>query len=181
MDKQGYMFDTNIFNRILDGIINVNVPHSNAKFFATHVQNDELSKTPEQSRRQSLLNTFKEVTSNRIPTETFVLDHSRLDEARLGGENILPTESAVWDVSAWDQSGWNANTDLYLNIKSELDKLNKGKPNNVQDALIAETAIKNKLVLVTDDAHLLTIATKFGCKCNNSKNLEIEINRVRFD
>ena len=43
--------------------------------------------------------------------------------------------------------------------------MNKGKKNNVEDALIAETAIKDGYVLVTDDEHLATVAKKYHGEC----------------
>ena len=56
-------------------------------------------------------------------------------------------------------------------IKTALDKLNKGKANNVQDALIAETAIKGVYVLVTDDAHMIEVARRYGGKCMSIEDL----------
>ena len=71
---------------------------------------------------------------------------------RDGGENA---------VGRWGQGKWGANGNLYADIKSRLDVLKK-KKNNVQDALIAETAISNKLCLVTDDNNLCQVAREFG-------------------
>ena len=49
-------------------------------------------------------------------------------------------------------------------IKRDLDKRKK-KNNNVEDALIAETAIKNGLTLVTDDEKLRVVAMQYGGEC----------------
>ena len=157
-----YMFDTNIFNYILDGKIDLNPYIKKAKFFVTHVQYDELNNTSNDKRRQALLTIFQEVTQVNVPTESFVLDASRLDAARLGGSSMIPTESGVWDISNWDQTKWTLEDNLYEPIKAELDKLNKGKRNNIQDALIAETSIKNNLILVTHDKDLFSIVLKYG-------------------
>ena len=35
----------------------------------------------------------------------------------------------------------------------------------MQDALIAETSIKGGYILVTDDAHLIEVAKRYGGKC----------------
>jgi len=56
---------------------------------------------------------------------------------------------------------------LYKPIKSELDRLNEGKPNNVQDSLIAETSIEMGFTLVTHDRDLFWVTTKFGGAVSN--------------
>jgi hypothetical protein len=82
-----YMFDTNIFNRILDGAVEISRFRGKTHFYATHVQLDELKATSNAQRRQELLAVFEEVSgSNKISTESFVLCVSRLDEAKPGGE-----------------------------------------------------------------------------------------------
>lgn len=43
-----------------------------------------------------------------------------------------------------------------------LDKRNGNKTNNAQDILIAITALKRKLTLVTDDASLSSVFREFG-------------------
>ncbi len=101
-----YMFDTNIFNRILDGVIELTKFYEKADFFATHIQADELKATLNTKRREELIAVFEEVSgNNKVPTESFVLGISRLDEAKLGDED----------------------DDLYSKIKAELDMLNKKK------------------------------------------------------
>ena len=56
-----YMFDTNIFNRILDGAIDICELRGRVHFYATHIQLDELKATSNVPRRQELLAVFKEV------------------------------------------------------------------------------------------------------------------------
>lgn len=150
-----YMFDTNIFNNILDGVVEITKFHKKAHFYATHVQLDELRATSNTQRRQELIAVFEEVVGNKVPTESFVLGVSRLDEAKLGDEE----------------------NDLYLKIKAEIDKLNKNKPNNIQDALIVETAIKNGFTLATHDSDLFFVATKYRAACANSHQVLMELNR----
>jgi predicted nucleic acid-binding protein len=68
----------------------------------------------------------------------------------------------VWDVSSWDECKWgNDGDNLYEVIRDDLNKF-RNKPNNIQDALIAETAIRNALVLVTNDKDLKNVAQKHG-------------------
>jgi len=150
-----YMFDTNIFNSILDGVVEITNFREKAHFYATHVLLDELRDTSNTQRRQELIAVFEEVAGNKVPTESFVLGVSRLDEAKLGDEE----------------------NDLYSKIKAELDKLNKNDPNNIQDALIAETAIKNGFTLVTHDSKLFSVATKYRAACANIHQVLLELNR----
>jgi predicted nucleic acid-binding protein len=127
------MFDTVVFNRIVDGRLNVTGFAGKAKFCVTHIQRDELNATSDAERRQLLQQAFQEVAAESIPTESLILDVSRLGEAKLGVED-----------------------GLYDKIKVALDA-RKYKPNNIQDALIAETAIINGCMLVTDDGDLAEI------------------------
>ena len=150
-----YMFDTNIFNRILDGAIDIFELRGRVHFYATHIQLDELKATSNDQRRQELLAVFEEVVeSNQIPTESFFLDVSQLDQATLGDEE----------------------NDLCSRIKEELNKRNKNKTNNIQDSLITETAMKNGLILVTHDSDLFLVATKFRVACVNVYQVMLESN-----
>jgi hypothetical protein len=49
------MFDTNVFNHLLDGIWELRGFIGRAKFYSTHVQIDELSKTSNAERKKALL------------------------------------------------------------------------------------------------------------------------------
>lgn len=175
MNIPSYMFDTVVFNRILDGALDIGAFVGKARFYATHIQLDEINETSKPQRRQALLEVFNRITGRKVPTESLVLGVSRLDEARLGGGNIVPTESLVWGVSAWGQAKWGDADGLYTAFKTELDTLNKSKPNNVQDTLIAETAIKNRFDLVTDDVDLCTVTKKFGGQCTSTKQLASDL------
>lgn len=168
---RGYMFDTNVFNHLLDGMAELSTFVERAKFYATHVQIDELKRTSNEDRKVALLRVFEEVISVKVSTESFVLGTSRLGEAKLGSEQVIPTESAVWGTSKWDRCKWTSPDNLYDSMKSKLDQLNKNKSNNVQDALIAETAIKNRFTLVTHDSDLFKVTTEFGGACANIHEL----------
>ena len=69
----GYMFDTNIFNCILDGSTDI-VPLEGKEYFVTHVQYDEIQATRNVTRRSQLESVFSVVSQQEIPTESFVLD-----------------------------------------------------------------------------------------------------------
>ncbi len=135
-----YMFDTNIFNEILDQKIDV-TSINNASFHVTHIQLNEIQATKREERRNQLLQMFHDV-----------------DKATIG------TESAVWDVSEWDNTKCGSEKGLYQPIVKRLGELNKKKKNNAQDALIAETAIVNNQILVTNDTDLQKVTSEFGGK-----------------
>lgn len=160
----GYMFDMNVFNRILDGAISLQTLTDRVVAFATHIQHDEINNTKNPDRRAALAQMFSDVVMESVPTDSFVLDVSRLGEARLGGDRFVPTESAVYGVSRYGQAKYGADDNLYSALKGRLDSI-KFKPNNVQDALIAETSIKGGYVLVTDDADLAAVTREYGGQC----------------
>ena len=135
-----YMFDTNIFNEILDQKIDVS-SITNASLYVTHIQLNEIQATKREERRNQLLQTFHEVDKEAIATE-----------------------SAAWDVSEWDNSKWGSEKSLCQPIAKRLGELNKKKKNNTQDALIAETAIVNNQILVTNDKDLQDVISEFGGK-----------------
>ncbi len=134
-----YVVDTNIFNRLIDGLLSTGELPSDGEFVATHVQKDELNRTSDANRRGMLLLKFSKVV-----------------------DVVVPTESAVFDISRFDQSRFSDGR-LYQSIKTDLDCKNKGKTNNPQDALIAEVAIANRWTLLTVDDDLAIVAETHGC------------------
>lgn len=140
-DFMKYVLDTNVFNRLLDGLFSLDKLPESLQFVATHLQIDEIKNTKNLSRRDSLLEVFVAV-----------------------GPEMVDTESFVWEVSAWDQCKWSDEKNyVQLDaIKADLDALNNNKVNNWQDALIAEVALINEFTLITDDRHLSQVARKHG-------------------
>jgi len=131
-----FLLDTSIFNKIVD----LGVPPSKfegVSLFVTHLQADELSATSSEIRRATLLRALVQVAPAN-----------------------LPTKSAAWDVSSWDEAGWGDDDGVYETLLVAIqagDKTNrkmKALENQVRDALAAETAIKNQLILVTSDVVL---------------------------
>ena len=131
--------DTNILNRLVDGALRPEDLPADSEFVATHVQVDELNRTSDVERRARLFLMFATTVNAVVCTESFVLDASRLGYAKLS-DGIL-----------------------YTALKADLDVKNRGKANNVQDALIAEMAIVNGYMLLTADSHLAEVANKHGC------------------
>lgn len=141
-----FMFDTNIFNKILDGRIDASKFKKKA-CKATHIQFDEIRVTKNENRRVQLIGVFSEIITMQLPTESFVLGVSRLGMAKV------------------------SDGDLYNKLLVRLNSLNNSKLNNTQDVLIAETAINNNFILVTDDRNLAQVMTECGGKVCNHKKL----------
>jgi predicted nucleic acid-binding protein len=134
----GFMLDTNIFNKVLDGQVCIDV-FCKSSIYITHVQHDELKATNNVLRRKQLLEIFHLIEKKKIPTESAIFDVSHFDEAKFS-DGIL-----------------------YEQIKKELDAVKK-KPNNIQDALIAETSIEKSLILITTDRTLQEIVCRLDGK-----------------
>ncbi len=135
-----YVLDTCIFNKLVDGAIDLGDLPSDGEYLATHVQIDEINATKDAERRARLLLKFAEVRPRLVPTESFVLGVSRLGQGRLGDGASFHT------------------------LRKELNTRNKSKPNNTQDVLTAEVALQNGFTLLTSDQHLAEVIAKYGGK-----------------
>lgn len=133
------MFDTNIFGKILQMNAPFDLLVGKHQYFITHIQKDELEALNNERLRNQLMNIFHFVPQTLVSTESAVFDISRFDMAKFGDDLVC--------------------THI-------LEELNKRKPtqreNNSKDALIAETAMKNGFLLVTDDKALREVVTKIG-------------------
>jgi len=157
MTAASYMFDTNIFNRILDRQIDISILTNSGKnsYYATHIQIDEITNTKDVQRRSALLRVFNQISGTKIPTESFALNVSRLGMGKLSNGNFH-------DV-----------------LLSELNEAKpKEKENNIKDALIGETCIKNNITLVSTDGPLYNTVKKNG---GAVLNLEGYLKEVRLN
>lgn len=136
-EVMAFMLDTNVFNAIVDGKLELDKIASGGEFFATHVQLDELRACPS-PRRELLVAQFHAVAPI-----------------------IVPTETMVWGVSAWDAAKWGEGT-RFSALKAALDGKNNGKRNNVKDALIGEAAIVHGYTLITSDRDLADVVLALG-------------------
>ena len=138
------MLDTNLFNDVLSESVPVKT-FCELRLFATHVQADELRATKNLERRNALLSVFKDIEP----------------------ENVV-TRSAVWNVTAWNQANWSKDDGVFEKMLARLKELDaaskKKRPlaNQQCDILIAETAVKNGLTLVTGDRNLRVVTSEFG-------------------
>jgi restriction endonuclease S subunit len=143
----GFMFDTNIFDKILDEKIEL---PKNLKYYVTHIQHDEILNIPmdKKERREKLLKIF-----NKVPKE------------------VIATEGAAIEVSRFDLSKLMSKEDaeLYDKMLKKLEELDeksgkkKTPENRARDILIALTCMKNCLTLVTNDNNLKKVAQEFQC------------------
>ena len=83
-----FMFDTVIFNRILDHQIDIDQFPAGIRIYSTHVQQDELENTPDNERREKLLRTFNEVSPEDLPTESTVIGYSRIGKCKIGSSEL---------------------------------------------------------------------------------------------
>jgi len=132
------MVDTNIFNKILDGVLRIEQLPANDGCVVTHVQIDELNATKDMRRKTQLLSQFEATAPARIPTASF-----------------------AFGVSLFGQSCWGDGI-VFQIVKNDLDAANGGKRNNCQDALIGEASITNGLTLVTCDWDLAEAVKRAG-------------------
>ena len=69
------MFDTNIFDAILDSKLDIFSFPAEYEYYVTHIQKDEINtiSTPKkQERKNQLLSFFREFANIHVPTESFV-------------------------------------------------------------------------------------------------------------
>jgi predicted nucleic acid-binding protein len=132
------MFDTNIFNRICDGEISLSLVDGVHQYLVTHIQRDELEATRNEKRRRELLEIFEAV--NQV---------------------LIPTESAVLNISRYNLSKFSDGLE-YGRILQSLEKEKPNHDGNKKDALIGETAIKNRITLVSDDRGLRESVKELG-------------------
>lgn len=143
------ILDTNVFNQMMDDDVAIAHLLPGVELIATHIQWDELSATKNDERRCELQDYYREV----------------LDEQ-------VATEAAAYGVSRYGQSKYS-DGESYNEIKNRLDQLNNSKPNNVQDALIADTARIRGFVLVTHDQDLKTVAEEMGIECKQLVDIRV--------
>jgi predicted nucleic acid-binding protein len=138
----GYMLDTTEFNAVMKGELPISAV-SGQRLFATHIQLDQLNRTPCGETRAKLRAAFKDVAPKNLATESFAIGISRIGDAKLSAEDS-DFKSMLARLKALDRAGKNRHM------------------NQCCDILIAETAIRNGLTLVSGDANLRKVTNEFG-------------------
>lgn len=85
-----YMVDTNIINWLVDGSLSTDDFPKDAAFVATHIQHDELSKTRDSERKQSLLDQFN-LLFGQLKSALDSLNHCKSNNS----EDALIAEAAI--------------------------------------------------------------------------------------
>ncbi|MFZ2193546.1 MAG: hypothetical protein WAV31_04860 [Candidatus Moraniibacteriota bacterium] len=195
IDMRGFMFDTNIFDELLNNKIDLNFLPKNLKYYITHIQEDEIESIGDdkEKKKVQLLFILNKLRGKLIPTESNVLGVSQFGACKLGNGVKIPTEAAVWGVSKWDECKWGNGvkipTESFVLDVSRLDGeaklgtttyfevLQNGNLNHIEDALIGETAIVNNLTLVSNDEKFRNKVKKLGGKTLSFKEfIELKIN-----
>jgi restriction endonuclease S subunit len=143
----GFMFDTNVFNAILNEHIDLERLPRNLKYYVTHIQYDEICSTQSEMRKRELLKIIEKVPNEVIATEGAVYGLSRYGMAKFMNEA---------DAKLYDE--------MLRRLKELDEKAGKKKPveNQARDVLIALTSIKNCLILVTEDKNLKKVTEEFN-------------------
>jgi hypothetical protein len=136
-DGGGYMLDTTEFNAVAKAELPLS-SLAGRRLFATHVQLDELENTPGEELRARLRAAFEEIAA----------------------ENL--TRQVLFGMSVSDQACYAAEDGIFQKMLARLEKLDGKKLHQLRDILIAETAIKNRLVLVSGDRNLRSVTTEYG-------------------
>ena len=130
------MFDSNIFDKLVERPDLVESITGCVDVIATHVQRDEIDQTPVPDTKAQLRRIFGDLVSN---------------ESHVRGEGLVATESAVWNISKWNSSKWSRGDGMLEQLRGSIRPDAKRYVNRTRDALIGETAIKNGFVLITED------------------------------
>lgn len=140
--KKKAMADSVIFNRLLDGKLSF-VLLQGYDLFVTPMQYAELQATPDSSRRADLMAVFAQ-----------------------GAPQEHDIETAVWGVTPWGERPFGGTASLLEPIFTAMQARRKRKSNHADD-VIAEAAILNSCVLLSDDQDLLAVVPQFGGQVMN--------------
>jgi predicted nucleic acid-binding protein len=144
-----FILDTNVFNHLVEGKINMEELPLEFPILITHLQRDEINNCPDPVKKSYLQSWLRVLPDMEVPTETM-----------------------VWDVSQFDKAKWG-DGEIYTKILDQLNARKKRKNNaNINDALIGEVAIKNQFVLVTNDADLGDIVKSLGGFVKDVKSMK---------
>ena len=150
------MFDSNIFDEFIGRPDLIELINGCVDLYDTHVQPDENDCAPEATKAS-----LRGVRDALAPME-------------------LSTSSTIWGVSKWNKGRWTQIDNLIQPLRGS-SKRNPDKPkpweNKSRDALIAETAIRNDLTLVTNDGKLRNRVESLGGKSRSWGQLLEHCNR----
>jgi rRNA-processing protein FCF1 len=134
--KEKYIFDTNIFDDIISEKLKVSdiIKYENYKKVEIYITHIQIDE----------INRCSDV-DKRARLNIFMVKIRPI---------LIPTTSAAYDVSRYDESKFGDG--IIFN------KIKKGNIKHVEDALIGETAIKEGIILVTNDRRLKKMVIELG-------------------
>src|SRR5690348_1315857 len=122
-----HLVDDPDLRRVIEGAL----ADDRLRLLYTHLTMDELAEIPDPIRRRDLVAAITSL-GEKVPTSAFVLDFSRLDEARLGDDS------------------------------DDFESLRDGKLSHTVDALIATTARSERGLFITQDRRAAGRAQRAG-------------------
>ena len=134
-----YMFDSNIFDKLLETDEGGFIAEQNIEILITSVQLEELANTPDKKieKRRNFIIKLCSLRPRLVPNSALA------GKCRAG--------LAVADTGI-----------QYKAIKNDIDSKEKKGKNNTNDALIADAALREGCILVTDDAACREAMNKNG-------------------
>jgi rRNA-processing protein FCF1 len=143
------MLDTNVFNAVVDNNISL-AAFARCRLLVIGVQMAELAATKRAPRREALLAIAVEINPTTLLASSFAFG----------------IEGAGFDQACWnDGSGtFQKMLDRLRQLDAEKKKKSRDKLNPDRDILIAETAIKNHAILVSNDDNLRQVVSEFAGK-----------------
>lgn len=137
--KEGIIFDSNIYDLIADGTFNINMLSGKKEDFEFYITHIQTDEI------------------NKCPDEDkrarLILFMTKLSPI------VIPTESGIWGTSRWGEFKWGGG-EIAKKIKGENQK-------HIEDSLIGEVAIKNNLLLITEDIRLKNKVNSLNGKAIN--------------
>lgn len=131
------MFDANCFHEISFKNLDI-LNELNNEYYVTYIQLKELENHKKylEDRKERLLKIFKLLNKEEIPIESMVFGNIVFGKTNIG------------------------NNELFNQFKRELDEI-KLEINNIEDALMAESSIKNEIIFVTSEKKLIEVIQKY--------------------
>jgi predicted nucleic acid-binding protein len=119
--------------------------------YETHVQQNEVEKMPDtKSPQRDRIQKVIAVSCREISTTTAIWDHSEWDKAQWGPGQFI------------DQMGYTDSRGVFKN------------PKNIEDALIADTALAKMDILITNDRAMCRNASRATQQCNVMSSVDFK-------
>lgn len=136
------ILDSNVFDDVVKGKIDLDIfEKNNIEVCITHIQVDEINECPDKEKRALLFNSMTALRPEKIPSESFVIGMSRIGEAKITDGDHI------------------------------IERLKNSNIKRTNDAIIGETAIKNDLILITNDKRFKNKVIELGGHAMDTEEL----------